>query len=126
MKSSFLKLPEYYFIMLVVFSGYSPPFHLNPVFIGISVILILQIIIKNRISGLAIGILLLIVNLYMLGALLSEFHEFVGSNPNANQLILAGMGIWLANTIMCLTMIFRYSKSGDQGSSGPGLEKCAC
>jgi hypothetical protein len=109
MKAMFLKSPEYYLIVLSILAGYSPPFYINPVFIGIVVILILQIIFKNKISGMVLGALFFLINLYFLLALLSEFYEFNEFNYRAKQLIFVGLGIWVANLIFSSTMIYKYA-----------------
>lgn len=65
-------------------------------------IFILQIIFKNSISGIALGILFFLVNLYFLGALLSEF------NKHAKQLLFVGLTIWIANFLVSVFMIYKY------------------
>jgi len=112
MKSLFFKLPEYYFIVLAILAGYSPPFYINPIFIGFIVILILQIIFKNRILGLTLGILFFLINLYFLGALLSEFNEFTEFNSSAQQLLFVGLTIWIVNCMVSITMIYKYATNG--------------
>lgn len=112
MKKQFFKLPEYYLIILVILAGYSPPFYINPIFIGIIGILILQIIFKNRILGISLGIIFFLVNLFFLGALLSEFNEFTEFNNTAKQLLFVGLTIWIVNIIASITMVYNYSING--------------
>ncbi|WP_298239532.1 hypothetical protein [uncultured Algibacter sp.] len=118
MKSILLKSPEYYFIILAILAGYSPPFYINPIFIGIVGILVLQIFFKNRISGLTFGIIFFLINLYFLGAVISEFSEFNEFNSKAKQLIFVGSGIWTLNLFFVLIMIYKYLN----GSSKRNLE----
>ncbi|MEM1003080.1 MAG: hypothetical protein AAGH46_10570, partial [Bacteroidota bacterium] len=66
-------LPELYLSGLFLLASYSPPFHFNFFFLIISLIVILQLFLKNRILGLVIGSLFLLLNLFFLAALLSEF-----------------------------------------------------
>ncbi|MFL3662128.1 MAG: hypothetical protein ACI6PN_10300, partial [Polaribacter sp.] len=106
MKKVFFKLPEYYLIILAFLAGYVPPFYIHPIFIGIAIILILQIIFKSRISGLILGTLFFLINLYFFGALLSEFNEF---NNRAKLLLFAGITIWIVNFTLSLTMIYKYA-----------------
>jgi len=108
MKSILLKSPEYYFIILSILAGYSPPFYINPIFIGIVGLLVLQIFFKNRISGLTFGIIFFLINLYFLGAVISEFSEFNEFNSKAKQLIFVGSGIWTMNLFFVLIMIYKY------------------
>jgi len=123
MKKLFFKLPEYYLIILAVLAGYAPPLYINPIFIGIVVILILQIIFKNRISGILLGLLFFVINLFFLGALLSEFNEFNEFNNSAKQLLLVGLTIWIVNIILSMTMIYKYSNHNFKKNLQVELEK---
>lgn len=117
------KLPEYYLIVLVILAGYSPPLYINPIFIGIAGILIIQIIFKNRISGILLGILFFLVNLYFIGALLSEFNEFIEFNNSAKELLFVGLTIWIVNITLSLTMISKYLTNNFKKSQQIELEK---
>ncbi len=108
-KQLFLKFPEYYLIVLTMLGGYTPPFSINPVFVGILAILIIQIIFKNKIIGTVLGVLFLVINLYMLGALISEFNEFTAFNADAKQLLVVGLTLWSLNMLASCTMIYKYS-----------------
>ncbi len=108
MKKVFFKLPEYYLIILAILAGYSPPFYINPIFIAIVAILILQIIFKNRMFGMILGIFFFLVNLYFIGALLSEVSEFPAFNRGAMELLFVGLIIWIVNMVFSLTMIYKY------------------
>ena len=109
MKSIFLKLPEYFLLILAFIAGYSPPLYMNPIFAGVIIVLILQIVFKNKILGLLLGVLFFLTNLYFLGALLSEFNEFSQFNFSAKQLLLVGLPIWILNMVLSVTMICKYS-----------------
>jgi len=123
MKKIFFKSPEYYLIILTILAGYSPPLYVNPIFIGIVVVLILQIIFKNRISGIILGTLFFLVNLYFLGALLSEFNEFTDFNNSAKQLLFVGLTIWIVNLVFSLTMIYKYVDNNFKRNPQIKLEK---
>jgi len=123
MKKVFFKLPEYYLIILAFLAGYLPPFYIHPFFIGIAIILILQIIFKSRISGLILGIIFFLINLYFLGALLSEFIEFNEFNNRAKQLLFAGITIWIVNFTLSLTMIYKYTTNSFISNPKMKLEK---
>ncbi|GAA0728353.1 hypothetical protein GCM10009430_37430 [Aquimarina litoralis] len=111
MKTVFLRLPEFYFITLAILVGYSPPFYIHPIFIGVIGVLILQIVYKKRVLGITLGSLFFLINIYFFGALLSEFREFTEFNNQAKQLIFVGLGIWIANFIFSSTMIYKYAKN---------------
>lgn len=104
-------------------AGYLPPFYIHPIFIGIAIILILQIIFKSRISGLILGIIFFLINLYFLGALLSEFIEFNEFNNRAKQLLFAGITIWIVNFTLSLTMIYKYTTNSFISNPKMKLEK---
>ena len=123
MKTIFFKLPEYYLLILAILAGYSPSFSINPIFVGIVILLILQIILKNTISGLLLGILFFLTNLYFLGALLSEFSEFTEFNNSAKQLLFVGLTIWIVNFTLSLTLIYKYATNSFISNSKIKLEK---
>ena len=112
MKPLIYKFPEYYLIMLVVLAGYSPPFNIHPICIGIMLLLILQIVLKNKTSGLILGALFFLINLFFLGALIAEFNEFTELTASAIQLIGVGLIIWIVNLTISLLMISKYSMGG--------------
>jgi small-conductance mechanosensitive channel len=114
MKSALLRLPEYYLLLLAILTGFPLPFQIHPFFIGIIVILIIQIIFKNRITGLVLGILFFLSNLYFLGALLSELNEFTVFNYSAKQLLVVGLSIWLINIVAAIIMIYKYLMVSNQ------------
>ena len=116
-KQILIKFPEYYLIVLVILGGYTPPFVFNPIFIGLAAILILQIVFKNKISGLLIASIFLLTNLYMLGALISEFNEFHEFNNSAKQLLFVGLSLWSLNMLSSGVMIYKYSKTESVNNS---------
>jgi hypothetical protein len=109
LKQVLLRFREYYFVVLALILGYEPPLSFNPIVLGIIFILTLQIIFKNAVSGLIIGGLLILVNIYMLFALASEFREFPTINAAAIQLLLVGLVIIAINLSQAGLMISRYS-----------------
>lgn len=123
MKAFWNTLPEYYLIILVTLAGYTPPVYIHPVCIGIIALLVLQIMIKNRISGLLLGVLFFAGNLYFLGALLSEFSGFPEFHADARALILAGLAIWIVNLGFSTGMIYKYATRGRKSDTGFKLEK---
>lgn len=110
MKTLLYKLPEYTLILLALLAGYQPPFSMNPIFGIIIFLLILQIIFKNRVSGLLLGGCSVLGSFLFLGALLSEFHEFPEFSLAARELILVGLGIWILCMSLSLLMIYKYMK----------------
>jgi hypothetical protein len=108
-KQILLRSPEYYILLVVLFSGYTFPFNFNPIAIGLSAILIMHIIIKSRMAGLFIATLFLLVNIYMPFALLSEFRQFTLFNAGSLQLFIGFVIIGL-NLFFSLLMIYKNIK----------------
>ncbi|WP_299212316.1 hypothetical protein [uncultured Dokdonia sp.] len=108
-KQLFLQFPEYYLLILTILGGYTPPFSFNPIFIGILGMLILLMIFKNKIVGIVLGSLFLLINLYMLGALISELSEFTVFNTAAKNLVFVGFTLWSLNMLAAVTMIYKYA-----------------
>lgn len=74
---SFLSnLVEYLLIIAVLFYWNGTSNLLNPVAIGLLVVLIFQIIFKNKVIGIIIPSVLMLLSMYMILALLSEVNEF--------------------------------------------------
>jgi len=115
-KRTLLKCPEYYLVLLALVTGYSYPFSFHPFFIGLATIPILQIVFKNRITGLLLGIVFSALNLYMLGALISEFSEFTEFSNRAKKLLFVGLSIWSLNMLVAATLIYKYSRTEIEGT----------
>ena len=111
-------LPEYYLSVLVLLAGYTPPLSVNPVALMVVFILVLQIILRNDICGVIIAGLLLLINLYMLMALLSEFSEFAIFNSAAMQLLLGGVSLFFLNLVASVLMLWRYTAQPQPRTSG--------
>lgn len=110
LKNILLKIPEYYFIVVVFAAGYTPPFTISFYYIILILVLGLQIYFANKVSGLLIGGLVFFINLLFLGALIFELNEFQEFNESALQMLFIGGSIWIMNLIASITMLYRYSK----------------
>jgi hypothetical protein len=115
-KNILLKLPEYYFIILVFAAGYVPPFTIPYLHIILIIILGLQIYFANKVSGLLFGGLILFLNLLFLAALIFELNDFQEFNQDAQQMLLVGGLIWIFNLIESCTMLYRYGKMKTRSS----------
>ncbi len=116
-KQILMKFPEYYLVVLTILVGYTPPFGFSLISIGLAAVLIFQIVFKNKISGLLIASIFLLINLYMLGALISEFNEFPEFNNSAKQLLFVGLSLWSLNILSSGVMIYKYSKTESVNNS---------
>ena len=106
-----MSFPEYYLATLAILAAYTPLFSLNPILLVLAAILILQIVCKNKVTGLLIASIFLLINLYMLAALISEFNEFPVFNADAKQLLFVGLSLWVLNLLAGLIMIYKYAKA---------------
>lgn len=111
LKSTLPDVPEYYLIVLVLLSGYTPPAYIHPPFIVIALLLLAQIVFRNRYTGIAIAVLFSLANLFMLLALLSEFREFPTFDDGAKQLLFVGLPLLGLNFLMGGLMIHKYLKA---------------
>jgi phosphoglycerol transferase MdoB-like AlkP superfamily enzyme len=108
MKNFLVKLPEYILLAGACFYWYSSGTIINPIAIGLIILLIFQIIKKNRVVGLVISGLVIMASLYMLMALMSEFNEFTTVNSEAKQMLFVGLAYFLSTIIVSGTMIYKY------------------
>ena len=104
-----LQLPEYLLIAVVFFYWFSTALPVNYIAIGLIIILIFQIILKNRILGIIIPSVLILASLYMLLALTSEFNEFLTFNSDAKELLFVGLSYFISSIIVSGIMIYKYA-----------------
>ena len=96
-KNLIYQLPELYLLLAVTMAGYKPPFSIAPISLGLAAVVIFQIVYKKKTLGLVIGSLVLVANVFMLLALISEVKEFSTFNIEARQLLFGGLLIWFVN-----------------------------
>lgn len=108
-KSIILHLPEYLLITAVIFYWMSAGQMVNFIAIGLLIAIILQLIFKNKVIGIAIPILLIATCLYMLLALISEVREFPSFNSEAQTLLNVGLFYFLGTILVSTIMIFKYA-----------------
>ncbi len=118
LKRIVLDLPEYLLIAAVLFYWSSTALILNPIAIVLMGILIFQLIFKNKIIGIMIPFLLILICLFMLLALLSEFNELPTFNDEAKQLLFVGLSYFISTIIISVVMLYKYftlaTKKNDQ------------
>ena len=108
-KTYILQLPEYLLIAAVLFYWFSTGLAVNYIAIGLIIVLILQIIFKNRIVGIIIPSILVMICLYMLLALMSEFKEFLTFSSDAKELLFVGLSYFISTIIISGVMIYKYA-----------------
>lgn len=108
LKQLLISNPEYILIALVIFFWTLTTSTINLVAIGLISILILQIIFKNRITGLIIGCIFVFINLYLILAIGSELFEFPTFNSGAKRLLIYGFSIMGVTSIATGLMIYKH------------------
>jgi uncharacterized membrane protein YdcZ (DUF606 family) len=96
-------IPIVYFLLLSIYWFYdslSQQQNYNYLALTIAAILVTQIILKNKLFGISLGILGVIGSLLMFLAVLSEFNEFKVISESAKQLIVVGTVLSVAGMIM--------------------------
>ncbi len=111
MKKILLILPEYLLIASVLFYWISTANALNPIAIGLLLVLILQIFFKNQVVGIIIPVVLILVCMYMLLALFSELNEFPTFNSDAQTLLFVGLSFFLLTIGVSGLMIYKYGRT---------------
>jgi inner membrane protein involved in colicin E2 resistance len=103
------RIPEYYLIVLVLLAGFTPPFSISPVSVVCAIALVLQIMYKNRKTGLIIAGLFMVVNLGAAMALIAELGEFSVYPMEFWALLLGGLALMILNFTVVGIMIYRYA-----------------
>lgn len=107
---SILNSAEYLLIIATLYYWQSTGSIFNPVAIGLLLILIFQIIFRNKVLGIILPCILIMLSLYMLLALRSELNEFKVFNNEAQTLLLIGLSLFLSIIIVSFLMLFNYFK----------------
>lgn len=102
------KLPEGYLLFIALLSGYTIPFSFTWLSIGLSSIVVIQWIWSHKILGTVLTILFILLNLFMLAALISELREFKSVTTDALELLTVGLSIWLLNLFVSLLLYNIY------------------
>ncbi|MFT4534936.1 MAG: hypothetical protein ACJA1A_002152 [Saprospiraceae bacterium] len=82
--------PEILFILSVLFYWVSTSILLNPVAISLFILGLVMMLKRFKSLAVAVGVMYLIINAYMILALMSEFTEFPAINWDA--LVMLGVG----------------------------------
>ena len=106
--------PEYYLIILALLAAYKQSAVMTVILLSIAVILILQIIFQSRAVGLLLAVILILINIFFLGALISEFSEFRVINDRTVNLLLVGIPLLALNFLAGGVMIYKYGYKSDR------------
>lgn len=112
MKKLLRFIPELFFIisgLSMIIGDYLVSETINKVIIVIVFLFLLQLVFQKRVVGLVLGAVFGLIALYMMFAVLSEFHEFETFSTEAFQLLAIGLGIFGIGLLMAFAMIYKFS-----------------
>lgn len=101
---------EIYFLLSTMFYWMFNGSTVNPFAIVFLTLLILQLVFRNKVSGVVIAATFIIFNIYIFFALLSEFHEFSTINIDAIKFLVFGLLFFGLNLFVALLMLIKYIK----------------
>ena len=110
-KQHIFLIPEIYLIGATLYYWFLTANVLNPVAIVLLLVLVYQIITKNSISGLIISALFILLNVYMVLALISELSEFQQTNNQYWQLLTIGSLFLGINILVSGVMFIKYIRT---------------
>lgn len=103
--------PELYMIAGVFFYWFSTANLLNPIAIVLLIILGWQVYTQKFWSGILIASVFMMLNLYMVLALVSELSEFTSATSSFYQLLIVGSLFLGGNLLAGFFMILKYIKT---------------
>ncbi len=104
-------LPETYLIAATLFYWMSAAIVVNWFAIGLLSLLIFLIVTKNKVLGITIASIWILINLYMVLALISELSEFPEFNNAAFELLGVGSLFLGLNLIFSVILLVKYGKT---------------
>lgn len=122
MKAFFKLIPESYFILSVAYYWIMTANLFNPYAIVLLAGIGLLMVYRNKILGLSMSLLFILLNLFMFGALMSEYREFHEPTRASHNLILYGSLYLGLNLVMAVIMLIKYIFGpSDTGAVRPTL-----
>ena len=117
-----LWLPEIYLFISVIYYWTLTNNVFNPFAIGFLIVLLALMKFKWRWLGLTIGILLALVNVYLLLGLFSELNEFTEINAAYYRLLGFGLAYIILNITLAMMMIFKWAiQTSSPGANDGGI-----
>ena len=107
-KNILYRLPEIYLLIAVLYYWILTANLLNPFAIILVGLLAFQLKTRIKITGITIAIVLLLLNFFMLFALMSELNEFPEFNSNAKTMALVGFSFFGINIFIGTAMLVLY------------------
>lgn len=106
-----VKFSDVLMLLLILFYWINTAEFWNPVAIGLLILSLVQIIIRNKILGIILATLLSFTSMFLFFALISELNDFETFDKDATAMA-AVMGIYLIIISICNgLMYYKYLKS---------------
>lgn len=102
--------PEIYLIIATLYYWSLTAMVINPYAIGLLIVLGFQVLYKKSATGILIASVFLILNLYLVLALISELKEFTEPNDNFKNLLIVGTLFLGINITAATFMLWKYIK----------------
>lgn len=113
MKKLLYFFPELVLILLSIYwflDGFIAAKNVNYISLFLILLLLFQLIYRNKIVGYVLAFFILILALYMPFAVLSEFHEFKKFSSEVIKFLAFGLTMCLLLLVSSLLMFYNYSK----------------
>ncbi len=110
-------IPEIYIVCSVIYYWTGTGSLFNPIAITFLLALILQLVVRNRVTGIIISAFFVIINLYATLALLSDLlkvYQEIGTLNGAKALLFFGSLYIGLNITMGIMMFIKYTKPNKQ------------
>ncbi len=86
----------------------------NPVAIGLMLLLILLLITDNIVLKVSTSVIFIILSLYMMLAVISEYREFESGDVEGLKLLVIGLSFFIATFILSLLVLRKREKNVSQ------------
>lgn len=104
------KFPEFFLVAAVLFYWISSGTLLNPIAIGLIILLIVQFFLRNDFLGVVIPVLLILASIFLLLALFSEYSDINIKNEDSSRLLIVGVPFILTTIAASGLMIRKYTR----------------
>ena len=109
-------IPEIYLLLSVTYYWIMTGTLLNPIAMILLGVLTIFLWLKNKVLGVAISAVFLLLNLYMVLALISELNEFSTFDKRAWTLLLFGSAYLGLNITLSIKMLIKWASKSDESA----------
>ncbi len=111
MKAILRYIPEIYLLAATIYYWILTHTLFNPIAIILLAILSYQLFLRKSVLGLIIAAIFILLNLYMILALMSELSEFNNADQSYYELLIFGFLFLGLNILMASFMLFKNIKA---------------